>query len=191
MAGKFDPTTIFPDTIQASRVDDGELKKHNVGWYFQTIPIDPVTNLAAIPYKEAEAYGFFKIDFLHINVYDHFNSKKEIRELVNKEPDWDLLLNEDHYTNLFQISRHYELVSRIKPRSIPELADCIAIIRPGARSLLDAYTNADDVDRKKMRVLIYESTNDKFTFKKSHAHAYAMTVVLQLHVIKSSEIFQL
>ena len=183
LQNNFNPKDIFPDVIQASRIDDGEIKKHNVGWYFQSIPTDPVTGLSAIPYKDAEEYGFFKIDFLHVNVYDKFNSKSEIRELINKDPNWDLLLDRNNYTNLFQISRHFDVISRIRPQSIPELADCIAIIRPGPRALLDSYVNSNNEDRAKLRALIYDNNNEGYTFKKSHAHAYALTLSLQLHLI--------
>jgi len=184
----FDPSTVFPDIVQASMLVDDGYKKHNVGWYFQNMPSDPVTNLAAIPYDEAEQYGFFKIDFLSINVYDNFNSKSEIRELLKLEPNWDLLLDKENYLNLFQIHRYFDVVSRIRPRSIPELADCIALIRPGPRSLLDSYVNSNPEDRIKIRPLIYDGNWEGFSFKKSHAHAYALTIVLQLHLIDMDKI---
>lgn len=176
----FDPLEIF-DATRASRVNNGELVKHNVGIYFQNIPVDQLTGLSAIPYKEAEEVGYFKIDFLHLNVLDHFDSKDEIRQLLDVEPDWSLLAREDVVQKLFQIHKYHDIISRIMPKSIPQLAECIALIRPAKRHLIDAYLKAPDVIRPEIWT---KPEDDKYYFKKSHATAYAMTIVLQLHLIK-------
>lgn len=52
--------------IPASRVEKDDLKKHVVGVYFQSIPTDPLTGLASIPYDVAEQRGYFKLDFLNL-----------------------------------------------------------------------------------------------------------------------------
>jgi DNA polymerase III alpha subunit len=180
MPTKFDPTKIFKHAIPASMVKDNELVKHPCGHYFQTVPIDPHTNLAAIPYEEAEALGYFKVDFLHLSVLDHFASKEEIRTLLQLEPNWDILLDENHVQKLFQIHRHARLLKQVRPRSIQDLADCIALIRPGKRHLINQYLN----DRDKIReTVLYSKDDEGYTFKRSHAVAYAMTIVLQLHLI--------
>lgn len=178
---KFDPKKVFHTAVPASMVKNDELVKHPCGNYFQNIPVDHETGLAAIPYEEAEALGYFKIDFLHLSVLDYFESKAEIRTLLKLEPNWDLLLNEDHVSKLFQIHRHYNLLSRIRPRSIQDLADCIALIRPGKRHLIDEYLK----DRRLVRgTFLYSDDDGGYTFKRSHAIAYAMTIVLQLHLIQ-------
>lgn len=180
----FIPEDLFPEIIRASMFQDNEIKKHLAGVYFQNIPTDPITKLSAIPFKEAEDYGFYKIDFLHLGLLDDFGSKQEIRTLLKLEPDWSLLENKNNYPQLFQISRHYSIVSRIKPTSIPELADCIALIRPGQRQLLEPYINAKKEERKKIRKLLYiKPEGGAYYFKKSHAHAYALTIMLQLHYL--------
>jgi len=176
---KFNPKDIFPNVTLASMVENGELIKHHVGVYFQNIPKDKQTGLAAIPFREAEDVGFFKIDFLHLTALDCFESKEEIRTLLRIEPDWNLLTIPSVVKKLFQIRDHFEVVDMIKPRSIQELADCIALIRPGKRYLLNAYLK----DKKIIRKEIYKAT-DKYFFKKSHATAYSATIVLQLHLIK-------
>lgn len=176
----FDPLEIF-EAVRASRVQDGKLVKHNVGVYFQNIAKDPITDLAAIPYEEAEEIGYFKIDFLHLNVLDAFESKKEIKALLNKDPDWLLLLHRDVVEKLFQINKHYDTISQVSPRSIPQLAECIALIRPAKRHLLQAYLKDPDAVRDE----IWRKPEDgQYYFKKSHATAYAMTIVLQLHLAK-------
>ena len=177
---KFDPTKLFNNIVPASMVKDGRLVKHPCGHYLQTIPVDPHTNLAAIPYEEAEVLGYFKIDFLHLSVLDHFANKQEIRTLLKMEPNWDLLLNEQHVPKLFQIHRHARLLTKVRPRSIQELADCIALIRPGKRHLIDKYLKHRNEVREEQ---LYTKDDQGYTFKRSHALAYAMTIVLQLHLI--------
>lgn len=178
----FDPLTIFPEGTKASMVKNGMLAKHPVGVYFQEMPQDPVTDLAAIPYEQAEEAGYFKVDFLHLTILDNFSSKHEIRVLLNKEPDWNLLLNEDVVSKLFHLSKHYAVVKAVKPKSIQDLADCMALIRPGKKLLFDQYLKNRDLIRKE---LYKKSEDDQYSFKRSHAIAYAMNVVLQLHLIKA------
>lgn len=177
----FDPLEIFPNAIRASRVEKEQLVKHNVGVFLQDIPVDQMTGLAAIPYKQAEEVGYFKIDFLHLSVLDDFGSKEEIRELLKHDPDWLLLMRPDVVGKLFQIHRQYDLVSKLAPKSIIELADCIALMRPGKRHLVDAYLK----DKTLIREELYKKPEDgKYYFKKGHAISYALNIVLQLHLIK-------
>ena len=177
---KFDPKEVFKGATCASMVKNGILTKHPCGHYFQTIPIDKETGLASIPYEEAERLGYYKVDFLHLSVLDYFESKEEIRTLLKLEPNWNLLLDEEQVSKLFQVHKHHRLLSRIRPRSIQELADCIALIRPGKRHLVDQYL----VDRELVReTFLYTSDESGYTFKRSHSIAYALTIVLQLHLI--------
>lgn len=177
----FDPLEIFPEAIRASMVKNDELIKHNVGVFFQDIPVDKMTGLAAIPYKEAEEAGYFKIDFLHLSLLDDFGSKQEIRDLLEIEPDWSLLMRPDVVGKLFQIHKQYDLVSKLAPKSVVELADCIALMRPGKRHLVDAYLKDKDL----IRTELYKKPEDgKYYFKKGHAISYALNIVLQLHLIK-------
>ena len=177
----FDPLEIFPEAVRASMVKNDELIKHNVGVFFQDIPVDKMTGLAAIPYKEAEEAGYFKIDFLHLSLLDDFGSKQEIRDLLEIEPDWSLLMRPDVVGKLFQIHKQYDLVSKLAPKSVVELADCIALMRPGKRHLVDAYLKDKDL----IRTELYKKPEDgKYYFKKGHAISYALNIVLQLHLIK-------
>ena len=83
----FDPRTVMKQAIPASMVRNGELVKHNCGHYFQAIPVDAPTNIAAIPYDQAAELGYFKIDFLHLSCLDVVKDKTELRELSKKAPD--------------------------------------------------------------------------------------------------------
>lgn len=178
----FDPLDYFDEAIRASMVNkDAQLIKHPAGVYFQSIPQDSITKFAAIPYKNAEELGYFKFDCLHLSVLDYFESKDEIRELIKIEPDWMLLESAVHVQKLFQLAKHYDVISLVKPKSVQELADCIALIRPGKRFLLDAYVKNRDAIRTE---LYRRDPEAKYYFKKSHAISYALTIVLQLHLIK-------
>ena len=177
----FKPQEIFPTAVRASLYKDKKLSPHPCGLYFQAVPTDPLTGLSAIPYQKAEELGCFKIDFLHVHVYDHFTSREEIKELLKHEPDWDLLRIPSVVAQLFQISKQFELCEQVKPRSILELADTIALIRPQKRYLLQYYLE----DRNKTREFLYKKEpGEGYAFKKAHACAYSLVICLQLHLIK-------
>jgi hypothetical protein len=165
---------LFP-VIKASMAQNGELVKHPVGYYFQAIPIDILTNLAAIPYDKALDEGFFKIDFLNLSLLSKFKSKAQMKELAKKEPNWSLLQNPEIVQELFHLNNHFDIISIVSPTSIDDLADIFALIRPNKRKLLDKYIK----DKENTRKLLYikESSSD---MRKSHAYSYALLIKLQL-----------
>lgn len=175
-----DRSKIFPQAIPATVIKGNKLSRHPCGVYFQNIPVDPVSGQSAMPYNVAADYGYFKIDFLNLQLLENFNNKKEIRTLAKTPPDWTLLEDPQNVEQLFQLHKHYDIVSAVRPTSIQELADCIAIIRPGKRRLLEQYLKDPEGTRHK---LYRQEVDDKSAFKRSHAIAYATTVVLQLHLI--------
>jgi DNA polymerase III alpha subunit len=180
----FDPRQLMKQAIPASMLKNGDLVKHQCGYYFQAIPVDSVTNIAAIPYDQAEELGYFKIDFLHLSLLDGFNSKSEIRELLHREPNWDLLQDMEHAGKLFHLHRHADLLRCVKPRSVQELADCLALIRPGKKQLLEQYLRNKDT----IRPVLYTKADSGYSFKRSHAISYALTIVLQLHLIEQGRL---
>lgn len=177
----FDPKKHFPEVVLASMVNNKELKKHPCGVYFQSIPTDPITKISAIPHKEAVNQGYMKIDFLHLDVMDYFESKQEIRALLKRPPKWGLMLKSEVVEKLFQLHNSGDIIRRIQPKSIQEIADCISIIRPGKTHLLDEYTHDKETTRKEL----YRIEKGSYAYKQGHAVAYAMIVVLQLHLIEA------
>lgn len=175
----FKPEKLF-NIRHAAIVEKNELQKHLVGVYFQNIPLDPITNLAAIPYKEAQDHGYFKFDLLNLSILENFGSKEEIRKLLKKEPDWSLLEDPDVVAKLFHLSKHFDTVYKIKPKSVSELADCLAIIRPNKTKLVDKYCK----NKKAVQKELY-TKRDASDLRKSHAIPYALLIVLQLHLIKA------
>lgn len=176
---KFNPKKLFPLWTRAALIKDEKISQHPCGYYPQSIYKDELTQLSAIPYEQAEELGFFKVDFLHLSIYDHFQSKEEITELLKIEPNWNLLLDKNNVVKLFQLSKHYDLLIKLQPKNIEDLADAIALIRPGKYNLVPLYVKQKDIIRK----ILYEQT-DEFSFKRSHAIAYAHVIVLQLHLIE-------
>jgi hypothetical protein len=170
---------IFKELTPASMIINDELKQHNSGCYFQNIAKDPFTNLAAIPYKEAEDLGYFKIDFLHISPLDDFNSNQELRELAAKEPNWKLLEHKYIVSKLWQLANHFDIVSQVKPRSILEVSDCIALTKPNKRILLDKYLRNREYTRKELY-----TRREKKDMRKSHTIPYAQIIVAQLNLIE-------
>lgn len=172
---------VFPEWRRATVLKNGQLTPHPCGAYPQSIAVDPVTKLSAVPYKDAENLGYLKVDFLHLTVYRHFSTHDEIEQLLKINPNWNLLLIPSVVECLFQLSKHAEILSRVKPTSLDELADVLALIRPGKRQLLDGYLANREVGRR----LLYTKGSGEYAFKRSHAFAYAMVIVLQLHLVEA------
>lgn len=172
---------IFAHWPLAMQINNGRAMKHPCGIHPQSVPTDPLTGLAAIPYKDAATIGYFKIDMLHNSVYSHFESKAEIDALLELEPDWNLLKVASIVKQLFQISKHYDLIKTIKPKSVNDLADAIALIRPGKKHMVNKYLT----HKEEVRRLLFDYTSEDYSFKKGHAIAYAQVIVLQLHLISA------
>lgn len=146
---------------------------------------DSLTDLAAIPFNDAEDFGYLKVDFLHLNVYKNFKTREEIDLLLEIEPDWNLLLLSHTHPKLFQLAKHGPLLLDIRPRNILDLADAMALIRPAKKHILPVYKK----DKKAGRTLLWLKEEDSgYAFKKSHAISYAYVVWLQLHLIEQGKL---
>jgi len=166
--------------IPASRIENDQIKKHNTGVYLQKIPIDSVTGLSTIDYDDAEKRGYFKIDFLNVGIYKDIQSEEEILKLLSITPLWDLLEQKEFCDLIFHVNGYHDLVARLKPSSIEELAMFLAILRPGKKYLI---TKCESQGWSSITDEIWEKTDDSYSFKKSHAVAYAHAIVLQMNKI--------
>lgn len=162
--------------VPASINKNGVYTKHNSGVYVSEIPHDPVSNLASIEYKEAEERGYFKLDFLNNSLYDGVRDEEHLISLMEQEPVWDLFQHEEVVQNLAHVSNHIEVLRVLKPQSVEELAEVLAIIRPAKRHLLN-----ETKETIKTEVWIKPS-DDTYYFKKAHAVAYAVSIVVQLNL---------
>lgn len=157
-----------------------EGKKHNTGVYCHEIPVNPLTGLSSIEYQEAEKRGYFKIDFLNVSIYNDVKSEEHLKQLMETEPLWDLLEQEDFTNLLFHVNGHTSLMRQMKPRSIEELAMCIALIRPAKKHLIGkSYTEIG-------QTIWIKPENGDYYFKKAHAIAYAHAIVVQMNLICES-----
>ena len=163
--------------VTAAIEDNGTFKKHNTGIYCTSVPYNPVTGLSTLDYKEAEERGYFKIDFLNVSIYKDVRNEEHLKELMETEPLWDLLEQEDFTNLLFHVNGHTSLMRQMKPTSVEELAMCLALIRPAKRHLIGkTWTEIGQTIWEKPE-------NGDYYFKKAHAVAYAMAIVVQMNLI--------
>jgi DNA polymerase III alpha subunit len=165
------------DCVVASRDEKGTVVKHNTGLYFHRVPVNPDNNLSEITYEEAENLGYFKIDFLNVGLYKDIKNEDHLIELMNKEPLWDLLEQEDFVNLLFHINGHAGICQTMEPRTVEELAAVLAVIRPAKRHLLNRPME------EILKQVWIKPEGDEYYFKKSHAIAYATAIVVQMNLI--------
>lgn len=171
--------TLFKH-IGASRIDDNKLVKHNTGVYLHAVPVNAVTGLCAVPYDHADQEGYFKIDFLNVGIYKGIRNEDHLDQLLAQEPLWDLLLDREFVDLLFHLNGHVDILKKTIPTSVEQLAAVLAMIRPAKRYLIgkDWTTILSEVWIK--------PTNGDYYFKKSHATAYAVAVIVQMNLICES-----
>ena len=166
--------------VTASRIDEGKLVKHNTGVYLHEVPVDAVTGLSNIPYNQAEEQGCFKIDFLNVGIYEGVKDEAHLVQLINTEPLWDLLEQDDFVNLLFHVNGHGSILREMKPKTVEQLAAILAMIRPAKRYLI-----GKDWETVMKEVWVKPESNEYY-FKKSHAVAYAQAVVVQMNLICES-----
>ena len=156
---------------------NGTFKKHNTGVYCTPIPYNPVNNLSNVDYKEAEERGYFKLDFLNVSIYKDVRDEEHLKTLMETEPLWDLLTQDDFSSLLFHVNGHGSILRQMKPTSILQLAAVLAMIRPAKRHLIgETWTTV-------METIWIKPEDGEYYFKKAHAVAYAMAVVVQMNLI--------
>ena len=76
---------------------------------------------------------------------------------------------------LFHVKGHGDILRRLKPTNIIQLASVLAIIRPAKRHLVDSSWDKIQSD------VWVPPTDGTYYFKKSHAVAYAHAIVVQMN----------
>ena len=163
--------------ITASRVDSGQLVKHNTGVYFHEVPVNAVTGLSAVPYNQGEERGYFKIDLLNVGIYQGVRDEEHLTQLLNQEPLWDLLQQDEFVNLLFHVNGHGSILREMKPASIEQLAAVLAMIRPAKRHLIGKPWS------EVLKEVWVKPQGDEYSWKKSHAFAYALAVIVQMNLI--------
>jgi len=154
-----------------------EIKKHNTGIYVTEIPYDPVNQMCALDYEEAEDRGYFKLDLLNVHVYNQIKDEHHLMELM-RDPLWSKLYDPLFVEKLIHIGNHYNSIKKMPEPidTIPRLAMFLAAIRPGKKHLIG-------LPWAEVSKSIWEKEEGSYTFKKSHAVAYAHLVVVHMNLL--------
>lgn len=172
------------DHTKASLNREGALVPHTTGVYFQDIPCDPFLDVASIDSSTAESRGYFKIDLLNVSLYDGVRDEKHLDELMERTPRWDLLAYKEFVEELWHLHNHYELVKLMAPTNVDELAMLLGIIRPAKAHLQGkAWRHVEQSVWDKPKPGDKGYNYRKSFFKKSHAYAYALGIVVQMNLI--------
>lgn len=176
-----DQALTLINSTPARQVVQGEVRRHNSGVYVTDIPWDPVNQCAAIDYHEAEARGYFKLDFLNMSVYQGLRDHEHYEQLLNMPVPWTRLQDPEFVERIVHINNHFETLQKMPEPvdSIPRMAMFLAIIRPGKRHLVGRTWR--DVSET-----IWDTAADGYTFKKAHAISYAVLVTLHMNLVNSS-----
>lgn len=167
---------LFEHTVAVIK-ENNNFKKHNTGVYCNSIPCNPFTKLSTIDYKEAEQRGYLKIDFLNVSLYKDVKNENHLNELMETEPLWDLLEQDDFTDLLFHVNGHGDILRKMKPTNLEQLAAVLAIIRPAKRHLIGKSW------AEVFQEVWIRPKNDDYYFKKAHAIAYAQAIVVQMNLI--------
>lgn len=161
--------------VGSIRRERGKLEKHNSGVYFQDIPYNPLTGFATLDHREAARLGYYKVDILNLSIYEDVRDEAHLLEVMEREPNWELLQHVEIVDSLFQLHGHHDVLVELKPQSIEDLAMVLAVIRPSKRHLLSRGWET-------IRREIWKPTGDYY-FKKSHSTAYAVAIIVQLNLL--------
>lgn len=173
---------LIPHTA-ARQLVQGQIRRHNSGVYITAIPRDPINDCAAIDYETAEQRGYFKIDFLNMNVYKLVRDPEHYEQMLTQEPDWSRLWTDTAWAaQLVHVGNYVDLLQTMRPDSIPRMAAFISIIRPGKAHLqnkpwAEVFASVWDGDDSR-----------GYTFKKSHSLGYAQLVALHMNLLQHSTI---
>lgn len=167
--------------IPAAMRNISPIRKHASGIYVCNIPYDPVNDMAAISYEEAEARGYFKIDILNVHVYEKVKNEQHLIQLM-QEPDWTMLHDRSIVERLIHLNGQYDIIRRMPEpiNSIPRLAMFLAVIRPAKRHLIGKTW-------QEVNKTVWEKDGDGYQFKRSHAVGYSHLVAVHMNLIKEEQ----
>jgi hypothetical protein len=167
--------------IPASMRNVDPVRKHPTGVYITDIPYDPIHDMSALHYVDAEKRGYFKLDLLNVHVYNQVQSEEHLVELMS-DPDWSVLKDRNTVEQLIHLGNSYDLIQRMPEPidSIPRLAMFLAAIRPAKRHLIGRTW-------KDVNETVWDKDHTGYSFKRSHAVAYAQLVVVHMNLLKGQK----
>lgn len=159
----------------SAKLKDG--RKHPSGIYVQNIPHD-LEDMSTLTYEEAEQIGYFKLDILNNSTYQGL-TPEQVDRYAEQEPDWSLFEVKEIVDELPHVNGYHELLGRLKPTSIEQLAQILAIIRPAKRHLINK--GWDEISPT-----VWIRDGDEYYFKRSHALAFALSIIVKLNALADS-----
>ena len=98
-----------------------------------------------------------------------------------REPDWGMLKDKEIFKKLIHIANHWYSATAMPEdiNSIPRLAMFLAIIRPAKKHLVGKSWS-------EVAKTVWEADAEEYSFKKSHAVAYANLVVVHMNLLKEN-----
>jgi DNA polymerase III alpha subunit len=176
--GNRDNILQYISHIPAAMRRANPIRKHATGVHVTEIPYDALLDMANMDYSEAESRGYLKLDFLNVHVYDKVRDEQHLIELM-REPNWDKLNDKKFVEQLAHLSNHYHSMQKMQDpiNSVPRLAMMLAIIRPAKKHLIG-------LPWKEVADTVWEKNIDGYSFKKSHAVAYAHLVVVHMNLLE-------
>lgn len=179
--GDRDKVLNLIEHIPASMRNVNPIRKHPTGIYVTKIPYDPVNDMSSLHYEEAEERGYFKLDLLNVHVYNQVRNEEHLKELMH-EPDWTMLNHRNIVEQLIHLGNQYDTMLKMPEpiNSIPRLAMFLAVIRPAKRHLIGKTY-------QEINQSVWDKDNSSYSFKRSHAVAYAHLVVVHMNLLKENE----
>lgn len=167
--------------VPAAMRDVKPIKKHPTGVYITDVPYDPVNDMCSLDYKEADERGYFKLDLLNVNIYKAVKDELHLISLMT-EPNWERLKERNFVSVLLHLNKQYDVMQQMPEpiNSIPRLAMFLAVIRPAKRNLIGKTW-------KEISKTVWIDNNTGYTFKKSHAVAYAQLVVVHMNLLEEQD----
>ena len=164
--------------IPASMRNVDPIRKHPTGIYITDVPYDPVNDMSSLHYADAEKRGYFKLDLLNVHIYNQVRDEEHLIQLMY-EPDWSMLNDRSIVEQLIHLNNSFDLMRRMPEAidSIPRLAMFLAAIRPAKRHLLGKTW-------KEINETVWDKDINGYSFKRSHAVAYAQLVVVHMNLLK-------
>jgi hypothetical protein len=169
--------------IPASMRNVKPIRKHATGIYVTDIPYDSMNDMANIDYTIAEERGYIKLDLLNVFVYSAVRDEQHLIEMM-REPNWVKLYDKSFVEKLIHLSNHYGSIQKMPEpiNSIPRLAMFLALLRPGKKHLIG-------LSWKEVADTVWDKGSDGYSFKKSHAIAYAQLAVVHMNLLESGHTF--
>ena len=167
--------------IPAAMRNANPMRKHPTGVYITDAPYDPINDMCSLDYKEAGDRGYFKLDLLNVNVYSEVKDELHLIKLM-AEPNWSKLKDRSFVEKLIHLGKQYDTLCQMPEdvNSIPRLAMFLAVMRPAKKHLIGKTF-------KEISTTVWNNENEGYSFKKSHAIAYAQLVVVHMNLLEEKK----